>query len=151
MPLSFSELLKIANSLLTGELMGINYTTVGELKVGSFIVIDGSPCRVVEISKAKTGKHGSAKANVVAIDIFTGSKKTLMAPVDQKVEVPIIEKRNGQVIADKGKTLQIMDLETFETFEIERPEEEDLSSKIRQGIEVEYWLVLGKRKIMRIK
>ncbi len=50
--------------------MSITYTTVGELKVGSYVVIDNEPCRVVDITKAKTGKHGSAKANVVAVSIF---------------------------------------------------------------------------------
>ncbi|MCY0859470.1 MAG: translation initiation factor IF-5A [Sulfolobaceae archaeon] len=131
--------------------MSIQYTTVGELKVGSYIVIDGEPCRVVEISKAKTGKHGSAKANVVAIGVFTGNKKTLMAPVDQKVEVPIIEKHVGQILADMGDKLQVMDLESYETFEMEKPKEEDLLSKIRVGAEIEYWTIMDKKKIVRVK
>ncbi len=131
--------------------MSIQYTTVGELKVGSYIVIDGEPCRVVEISKAKTGKHGSAKANVVAIGVFSGNKKTLMAPVDQKVEVPIIEKHVGQILADMGDKLQVMDLESYETFEMEKPKEEDLLSKIRVGAEIEYWTIMDKKKIVRVK
>lgn len=131
--------------------MSIQYTTVGELKVGSYIVIDGEPCRVVEISKAKTGKHGSAKANVVAIGVFSGSKKTLMAPVDQKVEVPMIEKHVGQILADMGDKLQVMDLETYETFEMEKPTEEDLLSKIRVGAEIEYWTIMDRKKIVRVK
>lgn len=56
-------------------IMGINYSTVGEMKEGSYIVIDGEPCRVVEVTKAKTGKHGSAKANIIAVSIFTGAKR----------------------------------------------------------------------------
>ncbi|EWG07094.1 MAG: translation initiation factor IF-5A [Candidatus Aramenus sulfurataquae] len=131
--------------------MGVNYTTVGELKEGNYIVIDGEPCRVVEIQKAKTGKHGAAKANVVAISIFTGAKKTLMAPVDQQVEVPIIEKHVGQILADTGDKLQVMDLNTYETFEMERPKEEDLASKIRPGAEIEYWTIMGRNKIVRVK
>ncbi|MCD6428084.1 MAG: translation initiation factor IF-5A, partial [Desulfurococcales archaeon] len=82
--------------------MSTMYAELGSLKPGSFIVIDGEPCRIVEMSKAKTGKHGSAKAHVVAIGIFSGSKKTLVAPVDQRVEVPIIDKRTAQVIAITG-------------------------------------------------
>ncbi|MBW9140402.1 MAG: translation initiation factor IF-5A [Candidatus Aramenus sp.] len=131
--------------------MGVNYTTVGELKEGNYIVIDGEPCRVVEIQKAKTGKHGAAKANVVAISIFTGAKKTLMAPVDQQVEVPIIEKHVGQILADTGDKLQVMDLNTYETFEMEKPKEEDLASKIRPGAEIEYWTIMGRNKIVRVK
>ena len=131
--------------------MSKTFAEVGDLKVGSYVIIDGEPCRVVEITKAKTGKHGSAKAHVVAIGLFSGSKKTFVAPVDQRVEVPIIEKRNGQVIADMGNMLQIMDLETFETFEIPKPKEEDILKKIAPGVEVEYWVILGHRKIVRVR
>jgi translation initiation factor 5A len=124
---------------------------VGDLKVGSYVVIDGEPCRVVEITKAKTGKHGSAKANVVAIGLFTGQKRTLMAPVDQQVEVPIIEKHVGQILADKGDSITVMDLETYETFDMERPNEPEIADKIRPGAEIEYWSVMGRRKIVRVK
>jgi len=131
--------------------VSVTYATLGDLKVGSYIVINGEPCRIVEISKAKTGKHGSAKAHVVAIGLFTGSKRTLVAPVDTRVEVPIIEKRIGQVLAVTGDTLQIMDMETFETFEVEKPKDPNLASKIEPGVEVEYWNVMGRRMIMKVR
>ncbi len=131
--------------------MSKTYATLGELKPGNFIIIDGEPCKIVEMSKAKTGKHGSAKAHVVAISLFTGNKKTLVAPVDQRVEVPVIEKRVGQIIADMGDMFQIMDMETFETFEVEKPEDEKLLSKLAPGVEVEYWVVMGKRMIVRTR
>jgi len=132
-------------------LMSVTYATLGELKVGSYIVIDGEPCRIVEMSKAKTGKHGSAKAHVVAVCMFSGNKKTLVAPVDTRVEVPIIEKRIGQVLADTGDTVQIMDLETYDTFEIEKPKDQQLASKLEPGVEVEYWVIMGKRMIMKVR
>jgi len=126
------------------------YATLGDLKVGSFIIIDNEPCRIVEISRAKTGKHGSAKAHVVAVGLLTGSKKTLVAPVDQQVEVPIIEKRVGQIIADTGTAFQVMDLETYETFEVEKQfVDEKARDKIQTGMEVEYWVILDKRLIIR--
>ncbi len=131
--------------------MSKTYATLGDLKPGNFIIIDGEPCKIVEMSKAKTGKHGSAKAHVVAIGLFTGSKKTLVAPVDQRVEVPIIEKRVGQIIADMGDMFQIMDMETFETFEVEKPTDEKLLEKLKPGVEVEYWVVMGKRMIIRTR
>ncbi|RLG76982.1 MAG: translation initiation factor IF-5A [Thermoprotei archaeon] len=130
--------------------MSTMYAELGSLKNGNFIVIDGEPCRIVEITKAKTGKHGSAKAHVVAIGIFTGNKKTLVAPVSQRVEVPIIDKRTAQVIAVTGDTVQLMDLETYETLESEMPEEPEIRDKLQPGAEVEYWEVMGKRKIMRV-
>ncbi|RLG75658.1 MAG: translation initiation factor IF-5A [Thermoprotei archaeon] len=131
--------------------MSITYAELGELRKGNFIVIDGEPCRIVEMSRAKVGKHGSAKAHVVAIGFFTGTKKTLVAPVSHRVEVPVIEKRTGQILADLGEVLQIMDLETYETMEIEKPEEESLREKLKPGVEVEYWVVMGRAKIMRVR
>ena len=132
--------------------MSVNYATLGELKKGSYIVIDGEPCRIVEITKAKTGKHGSAKAHVVAIGVFSGTKKTLVAPVDTRVQVPIIEKRLGQVLADMGDMLQIMDMETYDTFEIEKPADDpQLLQKLQPGVTVEYWIIMGRPKIVRVR
>ncbi len=131
--------------------MSVNYATLGELKKGSYIVIDGEPCRIVEISRAKTGKHGSAKAHVVAIGVFSGQKKTLVAPVDTRVQVPVIEKRLGQVLAVMGDTVQLMDMETYDTFEVEMPDDEQLRAKIQPGATVEYWLIMGRPKIMRVR
>jgi translation initiation factor 5A len=126
------------------------YEVAGNLRVGSFVIIDGEPCRVVEISKAKTGKHGSAKANITAVGLLTKSKKVLVVPVDTQVEVPIIEKRVGQVIADLGDRFQVMDIETFDVFEISKDLlDEDLRGKITVNIEVEYWQVGDTRIIVR--
>ena len=131
--------------------MSVNYATLGDLKKGSYIVIDGEPCRIVEITRAKTGKHGSAKAHVVAIGVFSGQKKTLVAPVDTRVQVPVIEKRLGQVLADMGDMIQIMDLETYDTFEIEKPDDPQLLARLEPGVNVEYWIIMGRPKIMRIR
>jgi translation initiation factor 5A len=123
---------------------------LGSLKVGSYIVIDGEPCRIVSYDHSKPGKHGSAKARVAAIGVFDGSKHSLVSPVSSNVEVPLIDKRNGQVISISGKTLQIMDLETFEVFETSSIEDE-MRDKLVQGGEVEYWKVLDRIKIVRAK
>jgi translation initiation factor 5A len=123
---------------------------LGSLKVGSYIIIDNEPCRIVSYDHSKPGKHGSAKARVAAMGVFDGSKHSLVSPVSANVEVPLINKRSGQVISISGQTLQIMDLETFEVFETSAIEEE-IRNKIRQGGEVEYWQVLDRVKIVRVK
>jgi len=124
---------------------------LGSLRVGSYIVIDGEPCRIVSLTKSKPGKHGSAKARIVAIGIFDGVKRSMVGPVDSQVEVPIVEKRAGQVLALLPTGVQLMDLETYETLEAPMPEEEELKSKLQPGVEVEYWRILGRAKIMRVK
>jgi translation initiation factor 5A precursor (eIF-5A) len=132
--------------------MSYTYATLGDLKKGSYIVIDGEPCRIVDYSTAKTGKHGSAKAHVVAIGVFSGQKKTLVAPVDTRVQIPIIEKRVAQVIADLGGSVQLMDLESYETFEVEKPADEpEIAASLKTGVNVEYWLIMGKPKIVRLR
>jgi len=124
---------------------------VGSLKTGSYVIVDDEPCRIVDLAKSKVGKHGSAKARVVTIGVFDGVKRVFVKPVDAKIEVPIIEKKTGQVISVLPNALQIMDLETYEIFETPLPEDEGLRSKLSEGVEVEYWRILGRTKIMRIK
>lgn len=130
--------------------MSVEYAEIGELKEGSYVIIDGEPCRVVEITKAKTGKHGSAKVHLVALSILSGAKKTLVAPADQRIEIPIVNKRTAQVTAILGNKVQLMDNETYETFEVELPKEQEMADRIKTGSEVEYWEVMGIRKIMRV-
>ncbi|MBS7626246.1 translation initiation factor IF-5A [Candidatus Bathyarchaeota archaeon] len=124
---------------------------VGSVKVGQYIIVDNEPCRVVEYEKSKPGKHGAAKARIVAIGLFSEQKKNVISPVDAKIDVPIIEKRSGQIISVIGETVQIMDLETYETFETPLPKESELRSKLNTGVEVEYWRMAGGVKIVRTK
>jgi len=55
---------------------------VGDLRVGSYAIVDDEPCQIVDIQKSKTGKHGSAKFRCSAISIFDGSKRSFVSPVD---------------------------------------------------------------------
>jgi len=123
---------------------------IGSLKVNSLIIIDGEPCKIVSMEKSKPGKHGAAKVRVVAIGLFDGVKRSIVSPVDATVEVPIVDKRVGQVVAVTD-TVQLMDTETYEVFEVPLPVEEDIRKKLEPGVQVEYWQVLNRRKIVRVK
>ncbi|HKX81751.1 MAG TPA: translation initiation factor IF-5A [Nitrososphaera sp.] len=127
---------------------------LGALKIGSYIIIDGEPCRIVSYDHSKPGKHGSAKARITAVGVFDGRPHPFVGPVSTKVDVPLIDKRNGQIISKQGDNLQIMDLETFETFDttaVEDEIKEKLAQGDIQGREVEYWKVLDRIKIVRVK
>ncbi len=124
---------------------GTKQVNVGSLKVGQYVMIDGVPCEIVDISVSKPGKHGGAKARVVGIGIFEKVKKEFVAPTSSKVEVPIIDRRRGQVLAIVGETAQIMDLETYETLELPIPE----GIELEPGGEVEYIEAVGQYKIVR--
>lgn len=119
------------------------------LKQGKYLVLDGEASKITSISTSSPGKHGAAKARIEAVGIFDNQKRSLVKPVNAKVDIPIIDKRAGQVIAIMGPEVQIMDLETYETIDLPIPDE--LKDQITEGKEVEYIEALGNMKIMRTK
>src|SRR2546428_3315014 len=121
---------------------------VGSLKIGQYVIIDEEPCRIVEYEKSKPGKHGAAKARIVGISVFTGQKKSLISPVDAKTEVPMIDKRTGQLISISGDTVQVMDMENYEPFETPMPTDQELRASLSAGIEVGYGDVRGRGGII---
>ncbi len=127
---------------------------LGSVKEGSYIILDGEPCKVVSREHFKPGKHGSAKVRLVAISLFTGGKKSYVSPAESRVDIPMIDKRSGQITSVTNDSVQLMDLETFEVFETPRPTPEEmaeLTGTLAPGSEVEYWSMLGRKRIMRIK
>merc|ERR1719225_769705 len=70
----------------------------GELRKGSHVMIKGHPCKVAEVSTSKTGKHGHAKAHIVALDIFTGKKYEDLCPTSHNVEVPFVNRTEYQLL-----------------------------------------------------
>ena len=120
---------------------------VRELRVNRYVIIDDEPCKIVSITTSKPGKHGDAKARIEAIGVFDNQKRSVVYPVKHKVQIPIINKRTAQVISISGDIAQLMDMETYETFEIEIPDE--FKGKLKVGEEVQYIETLGKRKITR--
>ena len=129
---------------------------LGSLKIGSYILLPvsdqptGEPCRISEYDTSKPGKHGSAKARIVGVGVFDNQKRPHVGPVSMQIHVPLIDKRTGQVISMSGDITQIMDSETFETIDVTMIDDE-IKGKIENGQNVEYWKVMGRTKIMRIK
>jgi translation initiation factor 5A len=131
-------------------------TELGSLKTGSYILLPvsdqptGDPCRITEYDTSKPGKHGAAKARIVAVGVFDGQKRPHVGPVSMQVHVPLIDKRAGQIVSITGSNFQLMDSETFETFDADLVDEE-IEGKLQQGQDIEYWNVMDRIKIMRIK
>ena len=124
---------------------------LGSLKIGHHVLINDEPCRIVSYEKSKPGKHGSAKARIVAIGIFDNVKRSLVSPVSAQVEVPLIEKRAAQIVSRAANSVQLMDLETYEIFYTSSPDDDELSLKLAPGSEVEYWKVGERMRIVRVK
>jgi translation initiation factor 5A len=121
---------------------------VRELKVNRYVIIDDEPCKIVGLSTSKPGKHGEAKARIEAIGVFDNQKRSIVHPMKHKVRVPLIDKRSAQVVALMGDTVQLMDMDTYETFEM--PISDEFKGKLEPGKEVQYLVALGKKKITRV-
>ena len=118
-----------------------------EAKVGTNIIVDGTPCTVRSVDISKTGKHGHAKARIEAIGIITGVKKVFVVPGHEKFEVPLVDKRKAQVLSVLGNKINVMDSENFENFDLDLPEE--LKSEVVDNSTVEYWDIEGIKVVKR--
>jgi translation initiation factor 5A len=123
--------------------------SAGEIQKGSYIVVDGAASRVVSVDISKTGKHGHAKSRIQAVGLIDNKKREMVIPTHDNVEVPIIEKRTAQVLSVHDNTANVMDADTFETFDIEIPEE--MKADVVSGTNVLYWVILDKRVMKQTK
>jgi translation initiation factor 5A len=125
--------------------MAKEQTEVRDLQEGNYVMIEDTPCKINAYSTAKPGKHGSAKARIEAEGVFDEKKRSLSQPVDQKIWIPIIERKGGQVVSLESETVaQVMDLDTYETVTMQIPENLDLSADDN----IEYLEFEEQRKIL---
>jgi translation initiation factor 5A len=125
--------------------MAREQTEVRELDEGSYVMIEDAPCQIDSYSTAKPGKHGSAKARIDARGVFDDKKRSLSQPVDAKIWIPIIDRKQGQVVSVDDGDAQVMDLETYETFTMLMPDDVTLEP----DDEIEYLEYEDQRKITR--
>jgi len=125
-----------------------NIKPINEIGKGSYILIDGVPCRVVEMETSAPGKHGSAKNRITAVGLFDGQKRTLLKPAHSDIEVPDIRKKRAQVVSVTDSAVQLMDMESYDIFDSSTPAE--LKGLLKSGVEVEVLEAMGKKIITRI-
>merc|ERR1712203_1011566 len=68
------------------------------LRKGGYVIMKGKPCKIVDMSTSKTGKHGHAKVNMTGIDIFDGKKYEDMSPSTHNMEVPNVKRVEYSII-----------------------------------------------------
>ncbi len=112
-------------------------TEIKNLKPGSYVLIDDVPYKVDKVQTSKAGKHGAAKARLFANGVFTDAKKIIVKPGDTRMDVPVIEKKTAQILSFSGDTAQLMDMTSYETYEVKVPEE--LKGQLVEGDEVVTW------------
>ena len=118
-----------------------------EIKGGTNIIVDGEPGTIKKIDISKTGKHGHAKCRIEAVGIISENKKVFVIPGHDRLEVPMVDKRKGQVLSIGEDKASIMDLESFETLDVACPEE--VKNELEVNSNVEYWDVEGVKVIKR--
>ena len=117
-----------------------------EAKVGTNILVDGEPCTIKKIDISKTGKHGHAKCRIEAAGIVSEQKKVFVIPGHDRLEVPNVDKRRGQVLS-VGEKISIMDLENFETLDL--PCSDEVKAELEENSNVEYWDIEGEKIVKR--
>jgi translation initiation factor 5A len=127
----------------------IKHKSAGGLQKGDYVVVDGVACVVSDIKISRPGKHGHAKVNLTAVGMLDEKKRNTVMPGHDNVEVPVIDKRNAQVLSVDGDSCNVMDTETYETFDLSIPGE--LKGQIRSGQVVLYWVVLHDRVLKQVK
>jgi translation initiation factor 5A len=127
----------------------VKLAPLGTLQKGRYIVIDGIACTVVENKHSKPGKHGSAKANITAVGLLDGKKRNIVGPASDNCEVPVITKKNAQILSISGDMANVMDMETFETFDMKVAEE--LADVVNVGAVVVYWTIMDDRVMKSLK
>ncbi|MBI4150007.1 translation initiation factor IF-5A [Candidatus Woesearchaeota archaeon] len=123
--------------------------SIGTLQKGSYVVIDGVACKVVDTQTSRPGKHGHAKVRLTAVGLLDDKKRVIVMPGHDNVETPIVEKRTAQVLSIASNKATVMDAETYETFELDIPEE--LKNECVEGSMVLYWVVLTQKVMKQVK
>lgn len=139
--------------------MSIRREEVQKLKSGNYLMVDGEPCEIRSTERSKSGKHGHAKIRIVCIGVFDENKRSLTIPSGHMVDIPEIKKGNAQINFIEEDTINIMDLETYESFDVKWPKEPDMRKKLEElkknpsemaKSQVEYWQLAGKTLLNRV-
>jgi translation initiation factor 5A len=121
----------------------------GSLKPGSYILMEGVASKVVDIQISRPGKHGHAKARITAVGLLDDKKRVAVMPGHEKIDIPIIGKKTAQILSITGDIANVMDAETYETFELKIPDE--LKGEVAEGVQVLYWVVVNERVMKQVK
>ena len=129
--------------------MSTKSITANNVQKGTSIILEGAACRVVDVEISKPGKHGHSKVRISAVGLMDEKKRIVVMPGHDNIEVLIIEKRNAQVLSLHGDSANVMDSETYETFDLKIPEE--FKSQVVEGSSVLYWTILDNKIIKQVK
>ncbi len=120
-----------------------------QIQKGNYLVIEGAACKATDIQISRPGKHGHSKVRITAVGIFDDKKRVIVAPGHDNVDVPVVEKKNAQILSIHDTIANVMDMDSYETFDMTIPEE--LKAQAVDGAQVIYWIVLDAKVMKQIK
>lgn len=127
----------------------IKHKSVGSLQKGNYVIMDGAACIVSDLKVSRPGKHGHAKVNLTAVGMIDGKKRNTVMPGHDNIEVPVIDKKNAQVLSISGNTANVMDMESYETFDVTIPA--DMQEQVKDGVTIVYWVILNDKILKQVK
>merc|ERR1712004_217750 len=127
------------------------------LRKNGHVMIKGRPCKIVDMSTSKTGKHGHAKVSLVAVDLFTDRKYEDACPSTHNMEVPTVTRKDFQFVHleeednyvryldDKGtiRSIRVDHGELLEEIALKRDRDEDFYVSILRAC--------GEEKVLGVK
>lgn len=139
--------------------MSLRKGPAGNLKKGMYFMVNDEPCLTLGVEHSKSGKHGHAKNRVACVGLFDKKKRSIVFSSGGMVDIPEINKRNGQITDVSETIITIMDLESYETFDCSWPSEDVPIKKLKELLtdhekigetQAEYWDLIGKKVITRV-
>ena len=108
----------------------------GDIKKGGYIMIKNRPCKVLDVSFSKTGKHGHSKAHFIGLDIFTNKRCEELCPSSHNIMVPNVSRKEYQLLnIDDDDYLSLLDDDGNSKDDLQLPNDADLSFNIKKKFE----------------
>ncbi len=113
-----------------------------DLRKETLIELDGTPFKVVEYAQKQMGRGGSI-VNTKLKNLITGGVIDRTFRNDERVKPADVQRQKLQYLYTQGDKHSLMDLESYETYEVATSVDADVPKYIVEGGEIEGYLFSG--------
>ena len=104
----------------------------GNIKKGDVVMLDGFPCKVIEMTTSKTGKHGHAKAHLIGLDIFDSKKHEELCPTSHNMQGVVLKRSEYKVMDIQDRTLNLILEDGTTKDDLDLPADKELADNIQR-------------------